>query len=71
MKPRNDFLKQLKRAQAAKGGNRGEDPVQGKPTEEMSAEELEAMRRYHAEHGVPPFGFFARLWWRLGGRGDV
>ncbi len=34
-------------------------------------EDLEAMRRYHAEHGVPPTGFFARLWWRLGGRGGV
>ncbi len=30
-------------------------------------EDLETMRRYHAERGVPPAGFFARLLWRLRG----
>jgi hypothetical protein len=34
-------------------------------------EDLEAMRRFHAEHGVPPVGFFGRLWWRLRGRDDA
>ena len=31
-------------------------------------EDLEAMRRFYAEHGCPPAGFLARLWWRFGGR---
>jgi hypothetical protein len=30
-------------------------------------QDLATMRAYHAEHGIPPTGFFARLWWRLRG----
>ncbi len=32
------------------------------------AEDLEIMRRYYAEHGIPPAGFFACLMWQLRGR---
>jgi hypothetical protein len=32
-------------------------------------EDLELIKRFHAEHGVPPTGFFRRLWWRV--RGSV
>jgi hypothetical protein len=30
--------------------------------------DLEVMRAYHGEHGVPPVGFFRRLLWRMRGR---
>jgi hypothetical protein len=27
--------------------------------------DLETMRLYHAEHGIPPSGFVRRLWWSM------
>ena len=27
--------------------------------------DLETMRAYHEEHGVPPSGFIRRLWWSV------
>ena len=32
-------------------------------------EDLATIHAYHNEHGIPPLGFFARLLWRLRGRG--
>jgi hypothetical protein len=30
-------------------------------------EDLELIKRFHAEHGIPPSGFLPRLWWRVRG----
>ncbi len=27
--------------------------------------DLDLMREFHAEHGVPPAGLFQRLWWSV------
>ena len=32
--------------------------------------DLETMRAFHEDHGIPPSGFIRRLWWRLRGGGD-
>jgi hypothetical protein len=31
-------------------------------------QDLATLRAYHNAHGVPPDGFFRRLWWRLRGK---
>jgi hypothetical protein len=36
-------------------------------TYEGRDEDLATLRAFHAEHGIPPSGFFARLLWRLRG----
>jgi hypothetical protein len=38
-------------------------------TGQAGREDLATIGAYHAEHGIPPTGFFARLWWRLRGEG--